>query len=133
MRRIIIAGFIGVFVSILVNGLVTLTAINRLEQTITDSNKATEEVVIVTKEVQEEIVTITRKDYDCECIVFEYGDIHDESYFYAVVNIEQGVYEYYWPAADMFIEHDSLAELNESITCHIDQEWPNATFVTVSR
>lgn len=47
MRRIIIAGFIGVFVSILVNGLVTLTAINKLEQTITDSNTVSNEPVII--------------------------------------------------------------------------------------
>lgn len=47
MRRTIIAGFIGVFVSILVNGLVTLTAINRLEQTITDSNTVSNEPVII--------------------------------------------------------------------------------------
>ena len=47
MRRIIIAGFIGIFVSILVNGLVTLTAIDRLEQTITDSNTVSNEPVII--------------------------------------------------------------------------------------
>jgi hypothetical protein len=131
MRRTILVGFVTVLVSLFVNGLVTLAAIDRLEQTILDSNKATEPTVIVTKEVQ--TVTVTREDYDCGCIVFEYGDIYDESYFYTIVNVEQGVYEYYWPAADLFIEYDSLAELNESITCHIDQEWPNATFVTVSR
>ena len=89
-------------------------------------NEPEGEIVIVTKEVQE--------DGD---IIFEYGDIYDESYFYTVVNVEQGVYEYYWPAmcedCDQPLVYDSLAELNESITCHIDQEWPNATFVTVSR
>lgn len=122
MKRTILVGFVGVLVSLLVNGLVTLAAIDRLEQTILDSNKATESVVIV-----------TREDYDCECTVFEYGDIYDESYFYTVVNVEQGVYEYYWPAADMFIVYDSLAKLNESITCHIGYSWPNATFVTASR
>jgi hypothetical protein len=47
MRRTIITGFIGVFVSILVNGLVTLTAIDKLEQAITDSNTVSNEPVII--------------------------------------------------------------------------------------
>lgn len=139
MRRTILVGFVTVLVSLLVNGLVTLAAIDRLEQTILDSNKATESVVMTYEELEpeQEVVIVTREIYEDGTVVFEYGDVYDESYFYVVINQEQDVYDYYWPAmcedCDQPLVYNSLAELNESITCHIDQEWPNATFVTVSR
>lgn len=58
--RTMIIGFVAVLVNLFVTGIVLLTAIDNLEQTILDSNKATEPAVIIIKE-----------DCDCKCTVEE--------------------------------------------------------------
>lgn len=123
-----------ILMNIAVASFVILAAIDNLEKTILDSNKATESVVIVTKEVQEEIVPVyfDNEDYNYNGnMIYTFGDISDKFYFNILINEEQGLYVYCF--RDMRIEYESLAELQESVMCHIDQAWPNATFVTVSR
>ena len=113
-----------------------ISAIESLENTIRETNESSTPTISMSyEEPKEEIVYVTREVQKDGDIIFEYGDVSDDSYFFVIVNIEEGVYEYYWPAMceDWPLEYDSLAELNESITCHIDQEWPNATFVMTQK
>ena len=113
-------GFIAIILTITIDSFVLLTAIDNLTDAVRESNKANEQVVIVTREIQE--------DGD---VIFEYGDVSDEYYFYTITNEEQGIYEYYFPAmhVDWPIVCDSLDELNNVIACHIEQAYPNARFV----
>lgn len=113
-------GFIAIILTITIDSFVLLTAIDNLTDAVRESNKANEQVVIVTREIQE--------DGD---VIFEYGDVSDEYYFYTITNKEQGIYEYYFPAMhiDWPIECDSLEELQDVISCHIEQAYPNARFV----
>lgn len=64
-------------------------------------------------------------------MIYTFGDMSDEFYFFIFINEEQGIYEYYFPAmhADWPIECDSLSELQHVVMTHIDQAYPNATFV----
>lgn len=142
MRRLIATGFICTIATMCVCTFLTIRAIDNIadtldkaesRQTITYNQPVVEDVTY--EEPEEEIITVTREVQEDGDIIFEYGDISDDSYFFVIVNIEEGVYEYYWPAMseDWPLEYDSLAELNESIICHIDQEWPNATFVMTQK
>lgn len=64
-------------------------------------------------------------------MIYTFGDMSDEFYFFIFINEEQGIYEYYFPAmhADWPIECDSLSDLQHVVMTHIDQAYPNATFV----
>jgi hypothetical protein len=111
-------------------------AIESLENTIRETNESSTPTISMSyEEPKEEIVYVTREVQEDGDIIFEYGDVSDDSYFFVIVNIEEGVYEYYWPAMceDWPLEYDSLAELQESVICHIDQEWPNATFAMIQK
>lgn len=123
-----------------INSYMQIRALDNIANLISESNKANESVVMTYEEEpvvaayeepEEEIVIVTKEVQEDGDIIFEYGDVSDEFYFYIIVNIEQGVYEYYFPAmhVDWPIECDSLEELNNVVDCHIDQAYPNATFV----
>jgi hypothetical protein len=122
MRRIIIAGFIGVFVSILVNGLVTLTAINKLEQTITDSNTISNEPVIIN-----ELPVAVEEEQP------ELWDI------YGVVTVQPDgdkLVDYYCADCNEFVFISTLANdiTNEYIIWHLDEygEQTHREFSSVS-
>lgn len=122
--------FITVILTITINSFVLLTAINNLTDTINESNKANDQVVMTYEEQQEEVI-VTCEILDEGFIIYDFGDTSDDYYFYVVINKVQGVYKYYFPAmhVDWPIECDSLEELNNVIACHIDQAYPNARFV----
>jgi hypothetical protein len=91
--------------------------------------ESTQEPVSVYEEQQ--VVPVYKEVQADGDIIFEYGNISDEFYFYTIVNVEQGIYEYYFPAMHMDwpIVCDSLEDLNSVIDCHIEQAYPNgATF-----
>ena len=142
MRKLIATGFICTIATMCVCTLLTIRALDSIADTldkaesvptITYNQPVVEDVTY--EEPEEVIVSVYYEKQEDGDIIFEYGDVSDDSYFFVIVNIEEGVYEYYWPAMceDWPLEYDSLAELNESITCHIDQEWPNATFVMTQK
>jgi hypothetical protein len=126
--------FIAIILTITIDSFVLLTAIDNLTDAVRESNKANEQVVIAyeeTNEVSEEIVYVTYEKQDDGDMIYDFGDVSDEYYFYIIINEEQGIYEYYFPAMhiDWPIECNSLEELQDVISCHIEQAYPNATFV----
>lgn len=86
--------------------------------------------IIANNEPEEEIVPVYYEKQEDGDMIYEFGDMSDDAYFFIIINEEQGVYEYYWPAMseDWPLAYNSLSELQDSVICHIDQEWPNATF-----
>ena len=135
MRKInaMTVGFIAIILTITIDSLVLLTAIDNLTDAVRESNKANEQVVIAyeEQESEEEIVYVTYEKQDDGDMIYDFGDVSDEYYFYIIINEEQGIYEYYFPAMhiDWPIECDSLADLQSVVMCHIEQAYPNATFV----
>lgn len=129
--RTIKVGFICVIIMMAINSFVLLFAIDNLADAVRESNKANEQVVMAYKEPEEVIVPVYYEKQEDGDMIYEFGDMSDDAYFFIIINEEQGVYEYYWPAMseDWPLEYDSLSELQDSVICHIDQEWPNATFV----
>ncbi len=122
--------FIVVIITMTTCTLCIISAIEDLTDAISESKQ--EQVVIAyEKESEREVVIVTREIQEDGDVIFEYGDVSDEYYFYTITNEEQGVYEYYFPAMhiDWPIECDSLEELNNVIACHIEQAYPNARFV----
>lgn len=90
--------------------------------------------IIANNEPEEEIVPVYFDDEEYNYngnMIYTFGDISDEFYFFIFINEEQGIYEYYFPAmhADWPIECDSLSELQRVVMTHIEQAYPNATFV----
>ena len=107
-------------------------AIEELIDVVRETNQANESVVMSYEEPEEEIVVpvVYEKQEDGD-MIYDFGDVSDEYYFYIIINEEQGVYEYYFPAmhVDWPIECDSLEELQSVVMCHIDQAYHNARFV----
>lgn len=142
MRRLIATGFICTIATMCICTFLTIRAIDSIADTLDKAESAptityNQPVVedVTYEEPEEEIITVTREVQEDGDIIFEYGDVSDDAYFFIIVNIEEGVYEYYWPAMceDWPLEYDSLTELQDSVICHIDQEWPNATFVMTQK
>jgi hypothetical protein len=122
-------GFIVMIWIVSICTLCIVSAIESLEDTIRETNEPVQ--TITYEESEEEIVIVTREIQEDGDVIFEYGDVSDEYYFYTITNKEQGIYEYYFPAMhiDWPIECDSLEELQSVVSCHIDQAYPNARFV----
>lgn len=140
MKRLSMPGFLAVcFIVIIINmninSYLQIRALDNIANLISESKQQQQELQvsysITYEEPEEEIITVTREVQEDGDIIFEYGDVSDEYYFYIIMNEEQGLYEYYYPAmhVDWPIECDSLAELQCVIDCHIEQAYPNATFV----
>ena len=136
MRKIELgmSGFLAVcFITILVNmGVFTLCIIHSIDNLTESINKSKQEQVVMTYEDKSELeITVTYEKQEDGDMIYDFGDVSDEYYFYIIINEEQGVYEYYYPAMhiDWPIECDSLSELQDVIMCHIDQAYPNARFV----
>jgi hypothetical protein len=124
-------GFICVFAMMFICTLCIVSAIESLENTIRETNESSTPTISMSYEKpEEEIVPVYYEKQEDGDMIYEFGDMSDDAYFFIIINEEQGVYEYYWPAMseDWPLEYDSLAELQDSVICHIDQEWPNATF-----
>jgi hypothetical protein len=122
-------GFICVFAMMFICTLCIVSAIESLEDTIRETNEPVQ--TITYEESKEEIVYVTYEKQEDGDMIYDFGDVSDEYYFYIIINEEQGVYEYYFPAMhiDWPIECDSLEELQDVISCHIEQAYPNAMFV----
>lgn len=140
MKRLSMPEFLAVcFIVIIINmnihSYMQIRALDNIANLISESKQQQVISDVTYEEPEEEIITVTREVQEDGDIIFEYGDVSDDSYFFVIINIEQGVYEYYWPAMceDWPLVYDSLEELNESIICHIDQEWPNARFVMTQK
>ena len=139
MPQFLAVCFITILVNMNINSYMQIRALDNIANLISESKQQQQEQQVIYdityEEPEEEIITVTREVQEDGDIIFEYGDVSDDAYFFVIVNIEEGVYEYYWPTMceDWPLEYDSLAELNESIICHIDQEWPNATFVMIQK
>lgn len=125
-------GFIVMIWIVSICSLCTISAIESLEDTIRETNEPVQTITYEeTNEVSEEIVYVTYEKQEDGDMIYDFGDVSNDYYFYIIINEEQGIYEYYYPAMhiDWPIECDSLAELQDVIMCHIDQAYPNARFV----
>lgn len=125
-------GFIVMIWIVSICSLCTISAIESLEDTIRETNEPVQAITYEeTNEVSEEIVYVTYEKQEDGDMIYDFGDVSDEYYFYIIINEEQGIYEYYYPAMhiDWPIECDSLSDLQDVIMTHIDQAYPNARFV----
>lgn len=125
-------GFIVMIWIVSICTLCIVSAIESLEDTIRETNEPVQTITYEeTNEVSEEIVYVTYEKQEDGDMIYDFGDVSDEYYFYIIINEEQGIYEYYYPAMhiDWPIECDSLSDLQDVIMTHIDQAYPNATFV----
>lgn len=124
-------GFICVFAMMFICTLCIVSAIESLENTIRETNESSTPTISMSYEEPEEVIVpvyFDNEEYNYNGnMIYTFGDISDEFYFNILINEEQGLYVYCF--RDMRIEYESLAELQESVMCHIDQECPNATFV----
>jgi hypothetical protein len=129
MPQFLAVCFITILVSMNINSYMQLKALDNIAKSINDSKQ--EQVVMTYEDKSELEITVTYEKQEDGDMIYEFGDVSDDSYFFIIINEEQGIYEYYWPAMseDWPLEYDSLAELQDSVICHIDQEWPNARFV----
>lgn len=125
-------GFIVMIWIVSICTLCIVSAIESLEDTIRETNEPVQTITYEeTNEVSEEIVYVTYEKQEDGDMIYDFGDVSNDYYFYIIINEEQGIYEYYFPAMhiDWPIECDSLSELQDVIMCHIDQAYPNVTFV----
>lgn len=127
-------GFITVIIMIALSNICVVASIEELIEAVRETNQANESVVMSYEEPEEVIVPVyfDNEEYNYNGnMIYTFGDISDEFYFFIFINEEQGIYEYYFPAmhADWPIECDSLEELQHVVMCHIDQAYPNARFV----
>lgn len=125
-------GFIVMIWIVSICTLCIVSAIESLEDTIRETNEPVQTITYEeTNEVSEEIVYVTYEKQEDGDMIYDFGDVSDDYYFYIIINEEQGIYEYYFPAMhiDWPIECDSLSELQDVIMTHIDQAYPNVTFV----
>ena len=129
MRRLIATCAIVLLISMNINTYLEIKAIDNLTESI---NKSKQEQVVMNYEDKSELeITVTYEKQEDGDMIYDFGDVSDEYYFYIIINEEQGVYDYYFPAmhVDWPIECDSLEELQSVVMCHIDQAYPNARFV----
>lgn len=130
MRRTVTVGFICVVIMLASSTILNVRAIDKLTDAVRETKQ--EQVIdAVAYKEPEVIVPVTYEKQEDGDMIYEFGDMSDDAYFFIIINEEQGVYDYYWPAMseDWPLSYDSLSELQESIICHIDQEWHNARFV----
>ena len=128
MRRLITTGFICIIATMCICTFLTIRAIENIADTL---DKAESVPTITYEEPEEEIVPVYYEKQEDGDMIYDFGDVSDEYYFYIIINEEQGIYEYYFPSMhiDWPIECDSLEELQDVISCHIEQAYPNARFV----
>jgi hypothetical protein len=129
MPQFLAVCFITILVSMNINSYMQIRALDNIAKSINESKQ--EQVVMTYEDKSELEITVTYKKQDDGDMIYDFGDVSDEYYFYIIINEEQGIYEYYFPAMhiDWPIECDSLEELQDVIICHIEQAYPNARFV----
>lgn len=121
------------FITILVSmGVFTLCIIHSIDNLTESINKSKQEQVVMNYEDKSELeITVTYEKQEDGDMIYDFGDVSDDYYFYIIINEEQGLYEYYYPAMhiDWPIVCDSLEDLQSVVMCHIEQAYPNARFV----
>ena len=121
------------FITILVSmGVFTLCIIHSIDNLTESINKSKQEQVVMNYKDKSELeITVTYEKQEDGDMIYDFGDVSDEYYFYIIINEEQGVYEYYFPAMhiDWPIVCDSLEDLQSVVMCHIEQAYPNARFI----
>ena len=129
MRRLIATCAIVLLISMNINTYLEIKAIDNLTESINKSKQ--EQVVMNYKDKSELEITVTYEKQEDGDMIYDFGDVSDDYYFYIIINEEQGVYEYYFPAMhiDWPIVCDSLEDLQSVVMCHIEQAYPNARFV----
>jgi hypothetical protein len=129
MPQFLAVCFITILVSMNINSYMQIRALDNIAKSINDSKQ--EQVVMTYEDKSELEITVTYEKQDDGDMIYDFGDVSDEYYFYIIINEEQGIYEYYFPAMhiDWPIECDSLEELQSVVMCHIEQAYPNARFV----
>ena len=129
MPQFLAVCFITILVSMNINSYMQLKALDNIAKSINDSKQ--EQVVMTYEDKSELEIIVTYEKQDDGDIIYDFGDVSDEYYFYIIINEEQGIYEYYFPAMhiDWPIVCDSLEDLQSVVMCHIEQAYPNATFV----
>ena len=129
MPQFLAVCFITILVSMNINSYMQIRALDNIAKSINDSKQ--EQVVMTYEDKSELEITVTYEKQEDGDMIYDFGDVSDEYYFYIIINEEQGIYEYYFPAMhiDWPIECDSLEELQSVVMCHIEQAYPNARFV----
>lgn len=121
------------FITILVSmGVFTLCIIHSIDNLTESINKSKQEQIVMNYKDKSELeITVTYEKQEDGDMIYDFGDVSDDYYFYIIINEEQGVYEYYFPAMhiDWPIVCDSLEDLQSVVMCHIEQAYPNARFV----
>ena len=121
------------FITILVSmGVFTLCIIHSIDNLTESINKSKQEQIVMNYKDKSELeITVTYEKQEDGDMIYDFGDVSDEFYFYIIINEEQGIYEYYFPAMhiDWPIVCDSLEDLQSVVMCHIEQAYPNARFV----
>lgn len=118
-----------------INSYLQIRALDNIANLVSESKQQQQEQQVIYnttyEEPEEEIVYVTYEKQEDGDMIYDFGDVSDDYYFYIIINEEQGMYEYYFPAMhiDWPIECDSLSDLQDVIMTHIDQAYPNATFV----
>ena len=129
MPQFLAVCFIVILVNMNINSYMQIRALDNIAKSI---NYSKQEQVVMTYEDKPELeITVTYEKQDDGDMIYDFGDVSDEYYFYIIINEEQGIYEYYFPAMhiDWPIECDSLEDLQSVVMCHIEQAYPNARFV----
>lgn len=134
MPQFLAVCFITIIINMNINSYMQIRALDNIANLISESKQQqviSDVTYEETNEVSEEIVYVTYEKQEDGDMIYDFGDVSDDYYFYIIINEEQGIYEYYFPAMhiDWPIECDSLAELQDVIMCHIEQAYPNAIFV----
>ena len=129
MPQFLAVCFITILVNMNINSYLERKALDNLAKSINESKQ--EQVVMTYKDKPELEITVTYEKQEDGDMIYEFGDVSDDYYFYIIINEEQGIYEYYFPAMhiDWPIECDSLEDLQSVVMCHIEQAYPNARFV----
>ena len=111
-----------------INSYLQLKSLDNIANLISESKQQPVAEVAYEEPEREVVYCLVERQPDGDKII-NYGDVSDEFYFYVIINEEQGLYEYYYPAMHMDwpIECDSLEELQCVINCHIEQAYPNPT------
>ena len=129
MPQFLAVCFITILVSMNINSYMQIRALDNIAKSINDSKQ--EQVVMTYEDKSELEITVTYEKQEDGDMIYDFGDVSDEYYFYIIINEEQGIYEYYFPAMhiDWPIECDSLEDLQDVVMCHIEQAYPNARFI----
>lgn len=129
MPQFLAVCFITILVNMNINSYMQIKALDNIAKSINESKQ--EQVVMTYKDKSELEITVTYEKQEDGDMIYDFGDVSDDYYFYIIINEEQGIYEYYFPAMhiDWPIECDSLEDLQSVVMCHIEQAYPNARFV----